>query len=382
MGVRQRDMFGRDSEHGGEREFNITTLRQRTAALYTFFFPPKNYKYPPSPSTFPPKFSRHFLIMSLVKKRSYAAAFGPVVARAAGNALGSYARKRIKRAYTSRTSRRRRVHDGPAVTHQFDHAVTYRKRRMPRRRRRRWVRFVRKVQSIGSNALGTITVTRNNQRSAIALQNTQAVVGTLMYTCKGVSPGDDDLDAMFISQGSVANSFDKYYFKSAVLDVLLCASSENVTVSIVCVYEIVSRNDIPRTSGTSVADNWINAIASVPNNGAYGPITNATYGITPFQVPSFCSDWLVYKSREIFISPGNVITLQMRDPRNRFIDSQNDRDVGLWTKRGLTRGYMFIVYGAPRTLGELAAPTEVTINFTRNYNYTVDNSNQAHANIV
>lgn len=278
------------------------------------------------------------------------------------------------------------------TSRQHDMRTQYVKKRMPRGKRKRWVSFVKKVNAVSDNDRGVTTILFN-KRGSISTPSTagadnipqQAVAETHLYGNSGVDQlsginnmkiGLGDIGYIFTYDNNVAgasNFTKKMRFHSAVMDVSVRNPMDKI-MELDC-YEIgyhKSSTSLPElqgvlTSGTTTAA----TAATLPLLGA--TTININYrGVTPFELGPGISEGKIriLKKTKYFVGPGEVITRQLRDPRNRYFDELYQNRVNGFVIPGFTRSLLWIAKRQGVAIG--TEQTQLEIGCTTTYKYTIE----------
>lgn len=279
------------------------------------------------------------------------------------------------------------------TTTQYDTTLQYRKKRMPRWKKRRWVKFVKKVNAVTINQLGTKTVVFNSvARGGVAPGSTdQGLLACHLYGKRGewtFGPGNigeaglRDLDTIFNSAGGLANPLDNrsFMFASATMD--LTAKNTGETGLEVDVYQVSYGEDLTSQS-KNASQLFDRAVAETQDFESFTGLTLRNRGVTLFDLPEAIKavKLKIWSKRKYFLPVGATFTYQYRDPKNHKIPQSrvrefNDTLEGNTTSfiyPGLTRG-VFIVYKKITT--ETALNAELSVGCTRKYKFVVDTADR------
>lgn len=273
------------------------------------------------------------------------------------------------------TSSRRFSRSGIGVTGQHDVRMVYRKRRMPRRKRRVWMRKIKTARAITLKNYGTRTRLFNYTGTIIGENATaQAYAAIAIYGQNGIDAvvdpamhnyGMAHLGQIFSDEGEQGN---KIMFGSAVMDCTFVNSGPAVLE--LDLYDIVWRG---RNCGTNVNNDL--GVGSTMTTVLPGrtAINLNTRGVTPFDLTEFLAQgFKILSKKKYLLPPGNTATYQVRDPRNRMVDSGDIHRNNSWARRGLTRFVLLVTKAIP-TSG--AAP-QLTYGVTHKYMYKILESNE------
>lgn len=179
-----------------------------------------------------------------------------------------------------------------------------------------------------------------------------------------------------MSKGHIRNLFndeDNNLSANYTVDPQLCRADVYVTNTgsqtlVMDIYEIVCRKDVTRAQEQSnlgygdIQDMFGNiGFGSTINTGGSQP-TSTGFGTTPFQGRVFCEYWKIVKKTRILLSAAQAWMQQFKQHRPKYLTNQQYSEyAGYTAKRGLTKGLLFIYYGAD------AAHTAVTLDATVHY---------------
>lgn len=295
----------------------------------------------------------------------------------------------------SRTTRAGRSNDYGNITFQNDEHVMYRRKRAPKRVRRAHRKAFRnfmynldKVQSmktclITGGGAGTLVPTSNS--------NSQLVFGVTLYGYGGnayatnTNKGNGDIPFIFARENgaypTINDASRKLRFRSATLNLTiynaLVGNEENAFGGILNldVYHVLCRKT--GTSGTAGGDPalwWSDAISEqAAGNMPFAVVTNQYEGVTPFDAPSFCSNFIIKRVRKIRLSPGQTFQTQLRDPGNYVLSMYDvlDRNIA----NNLTEGYIVVGYNPAMNPGSgVRGVVAYNHNYSKKYHYTETSS--------
>lgn len=332
----------------------------------------------------------------------------------AGNQLLNYGARRLREYINSDNEPQAKkqkqmtkgMHEIQPITFQDQTRMIYRRRRAPRYVRKRAIRFARRTQSVLAHNLPVNQVTiRGGVQLNTSLVNanshsaTQDYISCLLYPWTGYTRDTLGNSDMFNLWNNINDLFvkptsfgidtvppttnqaqdGKLIFDSAIMDVQLLNPA--TTGCQVQVYEIIARSKLKgKFSGP---EGWMTNPQGRITTGTVDTI--ASYQMTPFDFPNFGSEWLILKSREINLAAGQSASLQIRDSKNRYVDTdtfynkwQNDGGVtgGDVALAGMTKGYFFVVTGVPTYNSTTMAVSASTLNVTcvKTYKFRVLNN--------
>lgn len=264
----------------------------------------------------------------------------------------------VRRAGPRFGRRRRRAgyRVGSMITTQRDNSVRY-----VGRRRRRGGRFTGRVRRAVANMQASNVYTVDGQKVQTSLANQVAYWGTVL---SATTVEDSELTNMFTDKygaGNIANT--KICVRNQCLDVEMKNNGSNTVV--MDVYEVKLRRVCANQTIEAQYTNLYNVPATSVSKSANDP------GSSPFCAPEFCRMWKILAKREVRIGAGEIVTLQTRAPRDRWVNGYR-----ITSDPGYLRGaigYFFHWHGAPEknaTVSQLAA-TEMLFNYQKQYSYAI-----------
>jgi len=277
-------------------------------------------------------------------------------------------------------SQRKHATSGRGVTVQHDRRQIYRKHRMPRRKRKQWKSFVRKVNAAAEKDLGSVTIVRNETKTMTNTAETleQAAEVFALYSVKNTNGWLNDLGAIAANISSTDNTV-KHIFKSAVLDMTIenrsldaAEGGTGFTVEL-DIYEISSSSSWNHLTGTNKA--LLNVFtAGFTETGTEGSGTGLNFtqrGVTPWDCPQALSAYKVkiWKKTKFFLSYGNSITYQIRDPRRHVLDQETMTTWDSSNMPGMTRWVLILAKPTPGTTMGTGGQVAIPVGVTRKYLY-------------
>lgn len=260
------------------------------------------------------------------------------------------------------------------VTSQRDAILQYRRKPMPWRKKRKWVNFVKKVHAVSQKDEGTKVVIRNNTITCSWDNTDQFACCTTLYGLRGsdtsFSVGNADLNAIMGADAAADTQWEHVRFTSAIMDVTLCNTGANRLE--IDIYEIGYGG---RQSGQNLLSDLASSLTSAPLPGTgYAAVTTATRGFTPFEAPAFSAKgYRIFKKTKYFIPPNEILTYQMRDPKDRRIDGAQVWSVGVGTNAQMsyvTKNLLIIGKAVPGSSFAGAGDQNIyTVGVTRTYKY-------------
>lgn len=284
-----------------------------------------------------------------------------------------------KRARTSRTQTVTRrsvdIGDRDVVTTQHDSAIRFMKGKMSKGARRK-VKFTKKVRNaiVSDVGLRSYLASDGGARKT-TLADSQIYDGAMIGGIAQTS-NDEMLRAFRVAYETPAGGITsfinrKVMVKSICLDVHLTNNSSN-TVEI-DVYQVKLRRDWAANDRIDVMyyTTYLQAAGAVAANPVIGTATKGYFqiGNTPFQNSNFCEHWKILSKRTIMMSTGQSTSLQMRVGR-KFVDG-NALQRYQFGIPGYTKGYLFVMRGAPRWNGTAVERGAVDVVWTQERTMTV-----------
>lgn len=309
-------------------------------------------------------------------------------AKRAGSYLGRQTGRYVKRKLSGSMNRpySKRGTSGTGITKQHDVKYQYTKRRMPYKKRKRWVQHVKKVQAVMNKDQGTKTVVFNtNLTTSISASGLQNYNFHCLYGKSGQASseiGSQDLKRIFDNATLTGNTSQKLTFKSAVFDMTM---TNNATAKLeVDVYVLKhwgsSADTSLNTSAVNAAANT--ALPNVNGNSYFSEVNLGKRGVTLFDLPNFFryAKVSVLKKIKYFIEPGDGVTYQVRDPKNRIISEKmitdGDLEPGL---RNITQSICIVFKPTDLTLWNTA---QLQVAITRKYSFTDGTNDDASGFVV
>lgn len=297
---------------------------------------------------------------------------GASTSRSPPRAVRRTSRGRSMRRRTSRSRRRtrrrssRRTRTSGIASRQRDVSTRYRARRSRGRRGGR--RFGRRVIHSLLNMEPLQIYTIKTSLVGTSAVNAAGIFGVGLYTTQQTD--QPDLYNIWVDAGltlaTTTNASSRLYFKSACLDVEL---KNTGSIEIVMdIYEIMCMHDVDVLD--TIATQWATF---------YGKMKTITFAgssdvaVSVFENPVFCEHYKVLSKQECLILPGEIITRQLRDGKDRLIEGQKVLDYPGSLPR-VARFFLLSWHGAPDpTAGGGSTPaiaaTTVAISYQKAYKY-------------
>jgi len=272
----------------------------------------------------------------------------------------------------STKSGRKTIETGP-VTAEKDVRVTYRKRRMPRKKKRRYVRSVKRFRSMRIKELPARIFQYVYTEELGSVAGFSRYFGGFMGLF-GVNYYDNNLGEVWNSITNSTAADDKARAGRLRVDhmgltiLLRNKSAENEPPIDIDVYKVVCTRDIPigswagnvaiesmhaglksdmrQAQGMDIeVDDGGTGIATVQENAGTSS-TNQVVGDTLFNAPPFLHYWKILKVWKVYLPVGNTVQFNWRDSRNHRVAYKDcfTPEV-IAAKAGLTKGYIFNVNG-------------------------------------
>lgn len=238
------------------------------------------------------------------------------------------------------------------TTFQEDYRTLYSRRRAPKRVRRRARRAFQRFTYHLDKTQGMTTSIINNFYSASTTPTTpitgcQGVHGISMYGCSAsLSAADFNSDLWKIytnattaaPTSTLANS--TLRFRACIMDFLIKNTGENAMF--IEVYQCVARRN---GSNPDASTEWNSMVAKQGSVLVSTAVTDvSSYKVTPFDAPGFGSYWYVKTRKRFYISAGNTVSWQVRDPKNYVITGEEIQKGQ--SLRNLTESCIIVGYGA------------------------------------
>lgn len=291
-----------------------------------------------------------------VRRKTGQAAAG-TIGFIAGNLPGAYIGWEAARRGMGRG---RRSYPRGGVTSQYDTTSVYKRKGMPRYKKKQWKKFTRKVKAAISDR-GTCTIVLNGAHaqqttSTIAGSQRQGITYVHLYGKQGTGAAANEVGAQDLNKvvssvrGSSSPGVDdttKYHFKSAVLDITVtnqnAGEGQYIGPLEIDVYHIVypTKKQIVQpglgncfTIGTAQTE----VVDTLPK------IEIGDRGATPFACGQTISvvGMKILSKKKYFLPYGNCFTHQIRDPKNRTVDSETLVDKNSFYQPGWTQTLMIV----------------------------------------
>lgn len=249
---------------------------------------------------------------------------------------------------------------------------------MPRFRRRRWVRFTRRVKHVIRKQVAPSFSVFTRQQTTPSADGTQGVAH--IHTMLGMNGAnlttDDGADIMRRVDTAITGANpgapvvnQRAIVTGALLETQITNLGTN-TVYIDMYYWRCKRNLPTTLSNVQALFNFsLGTLGTDTIQGGGAPLSEATYGVTPFQGTTFAKYCQIWKKTRVKLSGGGVTQVETRSGRDFVINW--DYDVNHSLKANVSQGILFIFYGAANNSSEAAEiATGANLHFSTNANYT------------
>lgn len=277
----------------------------------------------------------------------------------------------------SRSRSRRRVSSSGITTFQHDVGFRYANRR---RRRRGVGRFRRRVLNVELQNQPLQIYTKQGAATGSSPVSQRGNYGVGIYTTKQTD--QPDLSSIFADAGyNLATQpacSGRIWIKSVCLDVQIKNTDDNDVI--LDIYEILNVKDVGSTLDINAQLNDYYQKMTT--------LTSASYvdaAVSLFENPVFCQHYKILRKREVIVTPGQIITMQMRSGKDRQISAQSVIDnPGAIPKLG--RFYLFSWTGSPNpTAGPSSTPaleaSTLTFTWQKSYKYALVPSPRQNAQV-
>lgn len=266
---------------------------------------------------------------------------------------------------------------------------------MPKYKKKRWTSFKKKVTAVAYSNRNLQNVTTIMNQFIYAPTNRTGFTASMIYGINGQvgTVGNPNLPPLvgLSGTGSMDDIFDvltnkyaaggsamtgrRFLFGSAVLDIHVTNIGD--ATAILEVYEIVAKQTYTPASVAydGPEDIFIQGFVD------YAPMANTQLvpsavrlGTTPFNCKLFCQYFTVKSKRRIHVTPGEVVSFQLRDSKNRFIAGNMIGKPNVGWRKNECQGYFFQTYGAPRAAGDdlpsdFAPPVNLKMISIKSYSF-------------
>lgn len=313
----------------------------------------------------------------------------------------------LRKAFHYRTltkQKRKQPTSGQGITEQYDKKTIYRKRSMPRFKRRRWRKFKSKVLAVSERSLGSRTFVFNTQDTPSQnISGTQLVYDVSLYGFKSTVGRHNDMVNIVQKEntgdqtalaGETIDDTTKFLFQSGVLDITIRNSSfnnegpgNNVPIAIeMDIYEVYVSKDTDNTANdlNTFVDLMLKASNDSKQIGGGTASANSLSifkrGATPWDTPTALSRYRIKiaKKTKYFLSAGQTMTYQFRDPRRRTIERQRVNERSGYSRPGWTKTMLIIAKSVPGFnvgFNEGEATIQLNLGMTRKYLYKIEGMN-------
>ena len=301
----------------------------------------------------------------------------------------------------TRSKRKAQNQSGMGITEQYDRKTIYKKRYMPRGKKKQWKRFKGKVNFIAEKNLGSRTAVYNTRFIA---QNDNPIEHGLTSVCiyghasnnsrfddiRYIANQENSTDPSAIRGGNT-DLTTKFMFQSAILDVTVrntsffVGSENSPTVPIeMDVYEMNIGASTDNTANDINTPEDMFVKAENDTKTVDGDLTTALRiaqrGVTPWDLPTALARYKIkiLKKTKYFLSPGQTMTYQYRDPGRHVMVKQRMLETYGFSRPSTTKTLLFVFKAVPgfqigATTGD--ATEQVDIGVTRKYLYKLEGMN-------
>jgi len=309
---------------------------------------------------------------------------GRLILRGAQNYLNKYSAPNIATSRVQRSSV-----DMAPLTGERDVRVTYRKRRMNRRKRRRYVKSLKRWRTQNMRSEGSNIFKCNYVATEAANANCSVYFGALVGLCaqSAYDTHIGDCYDKMINGGTAQNRAQSTGVRVDHMSITVVL--RNISASVpamvdIDVYKVICIRDIPMgaspqwPSGLTI-ESWLtvqkNQMRTV--GGMVEPVTDAGVGVATaaqnagassatqavgdllFDNPPALRYWKVLKVWKIHLPPGGTANFGHRVSKNYYIKKEDCFLNGLAAKKGVTQGYIFNMNGRWDPGAEAYAPVDV-----------------------
>lgn len=307
-------------------------------------------------------------------------------------------------------SNAKRSYGKTGVTFQHDTKRIYTKKSMNPRKKKKWTSFVKKVGAVSDKSLGTRQVVFNKKLDVDNdVPGNQGVVSTCLYGWNStsidrtwfndmtyISNIENATQADELVNGELMRPDTNYMFQSGVLDITMtntsfvnaptAESTTKVPILEVDLYDLYFTKEA-EMNGVNVSRaeecfsiNYAVDRRILDNNvgASLDKIDITKRGVTPFDMSRSISAFgcKILKKTKYFLSPGQTITYQVRDPRKHtLLKKKLQGPLEGFNLRKLTKVQLIIFKSVPgpHTVGTLpdTIKEQVTLGVTRKYMYKV-----------
>lgn len=313
--------------------------------------------------------------MVVAYRRHFRKQLGSMLLRNAARKTISYAAQKAKSYAVNKIRGTPTVYSG--VSKDNDRTVAYVKKKAPRYLKRRLKRQYNNFNYQLTKRLATKTVIFNDQLGGAFTGAGQSWVYAYLYGVDGAADsaannGACDVATILRNDLDTNETSERCMFSSAVLDsTFRNTGTTNLEVDMYILHAVGRRPHLA-SAQLEVAG----AEGDIPTIGGAAPLTSATRGVTPFDLPMFLQfGWSIQKKVKYFVGSGDTFTYQLRDPKNRMFSTLNLTGVNTNCARtGVTKLVLFSIKQVPGYPG--TTENAYLIGNTRNYRYKVLKENK------
>lgn len=267
---------------------------------------------------------------------------------------------------------------GKGITTQYDSALIYKKKRMPRKMRRKFRRAAKRFTYNLQKQIATQTAVFNATSGggvwtgAGQIWNFVSLYGWNGSADPAITPafiGANDVFRIMNNDSELNQAATKVMFTNGVLDLTFRNIGETgLEVDMYTLRATGRRSHLANPEAEISA-----AESNTPTIGAGGALTRVNRGATPFDFPMFIKyGYTIMRKQKFFVPSGQTFTNQIRDPKQYTFFSQ-DLD-GTCCRGGITKTVLFVVKQVPGFAANLS--NSFVIGVTRGYKYKILQDNQ------
>lgn len=274
----------------------------------------------------------------------------PIYAAAAANGIARPIWNGIKKRFSrqSGAANPTRTTNQAPTTYQHDTRSTYTRRRAPRRIRNRARRSFKQFQNNLSTTLGLKSLITNDYNTGSVPAGTQTYFDIPFLDATTMA----QLFALYSSDVTPANTSYSFAQSTPPAEIMVkryrCEIEFKNTGSgleYIDLYYYYPRKDQSQGAAQALTDTSSSAAANAYNFGNAGTISQPAgmnfMGMTPFNVPQFVENFVIYKTRRIMLQPNQSASISQKSGN---IGNQSNRDwIGMQVRRNCTTGIIMII---------------------------------------
>nr|DAO27957.1 MAG TPA: Putative capsid protein [Cressdnaviricota sp.] len=260
------------------------------------------------------------------------------------------------------------VSSGPVTTFQKDSRVTYTRRRAPKRVRTRARRSFKTFQKHLGNLSGLKRYVSNDYNGATAVAGQQAVMNIdfMNYTDMGNLFGLFQTEGAPITIAPSASIPWELLLRKVRMEVEF--KNPSTSLAYVDLYYYYPRSDMTVTALTTLSDSFgASTEANAGTVSAAGNVTTQSnlvptlMGITPFDIPMFTQNFVIYKTRRVMLQAGQSFSIDMKArPGNQSTKSWT---VNILGRKNITSGVLVYFSGEVNSAG--SSTNQVSLAYHR-----------------